>query len=47
MLYTEIKFSSLPANGDTLYSQAQYNGENRKSKHALSQFCLPLNRHMP
>lgn len=47
MLYTEIKFSSLAAKGDRLYSQAQYNSENRKLKHALSQFCLPLNRHMP
>lgn len=42
-----MKFSSLAANGDRLYSQAQYTSENRKLKCALSQFCLPLNRHMP
>lgn len=42
MLYNEMKFSSLAADGDRLYSQAQYTSENRKSKHALSQFCLPL-----
>lgn len=46
MLYNGMKFSSLAANGDRLSSQVQYTSENRKSKHALPQFCLPLNRHI-